>query len=114
MLRKIYKLSETTIFRTVLFSRKLPIPVLNEFLGSLPEFESETGTELKFVDESIPSIRRINAIHATAVTCLCSASTEKVGRHRQNLHHRIIASFLPKAMDQNVDKIIIYYTTLGN
>lgn len=59
----------------------------------LPEYESKSGTAFEFDEESILTLVRLDAFIATAVACLCSYETNKVGDHCQKLYHDTLSSF---------------------
>lgn len=80
----------------------------NEFIGYPPEFATETGSEFRFVDESLPTLAHINDFIAAVVTRPRSNGTDKVGGHRDEHFHDTFASFLPKACDEMVGTIRMF------
>lgn len=92
----------------VLYSFKMSIRVLNEFMVYLPKYESESGSAFEFVEGSIFTLSRYDAFIATAVVSLCSDGTDKARGHRQWRNHGTFASFLSKAFHQMVGTIRIF------
>lgn len=87
------------------FASKMSIRVLNEFIGYLPEVESESGFKLNIVEGSIIILVRLDALIGTAVTCLRTDRMDKTEDRRQKPSHDTFASFLLKAFERVVGTV---------
>lgn len=92
----------------ILFLSKIQILVLNKFMKYLLELESESEIESELFERSVFILSRLCSFIDTIVRCFRSDGRDKVGDHRQKLHHDILASFLPNTFDPTLGKIRVF------